>query len=227
MRKVLVKLSDKFDQEGKYNLADKADELLSTASRPIAPFRGLGDDVKKDLLKFVHNVKKNLEDSMDSLNEFFRRLRYFGKGDLVKDLKLDRALKEMSKTHECMDAAGKTMYALTYGKHPSKADLEQMAEDFVSKPKDVSDPLGFFKSQEEDGPEVKSESPEALEELDMMETSEENREAEPEDKAEWTEEIEEITLSDEEYEDFMRSMEEYEDFMEDESGSFEDEQMSR
>jgi len=50
--------------------------------------------------------------------------------DEVKDLGLDKALKELEKTHECVDGAYKSMYARTNGKKPSSADLEQMAEDF-------------------------------------------------------------------------------------------------
>jgi hypothetical protein len=98
MRKKLVNLADKFDREGKADLADAVDSLLSTAARPKAPLKSLDDDVKKDLLKFIHKVKENLEDSMEALQEFFRRLRYFDIGDTVKDLKLDKALKELSKT---------------------------------------------------------------------------------------------------------------------------------
>jgi hypothetical protein len=150
IRKSLVRLADKFDREGKADLADAVDNLISAAARPKAPLKSLDDDVKKDLLKFIHRVKENIDDSMEALEEFFRRLRYFDIGDTVKDLKLDKALKELTKTNDCIDAAGRAMYALTHGKHPSKADLEQMVEDFGSSKKETENPLDFFESQGKD-----------------------------------------------------------------------------
>jgi hypothetical protein len=147
MREQLVRLADKFDREGKTDLADAIDRMLSTASRQKAPLKNLDEDVKKDLLKFVHRVKKNIEDSAEALEEFFRRLRYFDVGDSVKELKLDKVLKDLEKTQECMDSAGKTMYALTYGKHPSKSDMEQLADDFETSDGKKMSPLEFFESQ--------------------------------------------------------------------------------
>lgn len=169
MRETLVKLADKFDQEGKHGLADAVDSLLTTASRPKAPLKSLDDDVKKDLLKFIHKVQENLSDSMESLEEFFRRLRYFDIGETVKDLKLDKALKELSKTQECMDTAGKAMFALSYGKHPSKSDLDQLAEDFSSGDKEKSNPLDFFESQNKyrDQDELVQRDEEGLRELEQ------------------------------------------------------------
>jgi len=149
MHDKLVRLADKLDREGKADLAAAIDDVLmgKSAARPKAPLKSMDEDVKKDLLKFIHRVKENLEDSMSSLEEFFRRLRYFDIGDSVKDLKLDKAFKELSKINECVDTAGKAMYALSYGKHPSKSDLEQLADDFGSSKEGPGGPLDFFKSQ--------------------------------------------------------------------------------
>jgi len=242
IRESLVKLADKFDREGKGELADEVDTLLSVAARPKAPLKTLDDDVKKDLLKFIHRVKENIEDSMEALEEFFRRLRYFDIGDTVKDLKLDKALKELEKTNECIDAASKSMYALTHGKHPSKADMEQMAEDFGSKKKETESPLEFFENQKK--PEEKddeyshllpherglgfiSEEPEYSQEyIDNLanatyselggeeENPYESDEEEP-DPSDFVGEDED--MSDEEYEEFMKGLHEPE-----EDESFED-----
>jgi len=221
MRKTLVRLADKFDQEGKAELADAVDNLLSTAARPKAPLKSLDDDVKKDLLKFIHRVKENIEDSMEALEEFFRRLRYFDIGDTVKDLKLDKALKELTKTNECIDAASKSMYALTHGKHPSKADLEQMAEDFGSKKSDTENPLEFFESQKKDPTPEKELAGFEEEELlgsfmagpgGIKEIDEEGP-----DPGDFIGEDED--MSDEEYEEFMKGLYEAEG----EEESFEDE----
>jgi len=67
--------------------------------------------------------------------------------------------------HACMDGATKTLYALTHGKKPSRADMEQMAEDFGFNAEDKPSPLDFFAQQSgmfpepevefEDEPELK------------------------------------------------------------------------
>ena len=192
MRDKLVKLADKFDQEGKVDLANAIDNLLATASRSKAPLKSLDNSVKKDLLKFIHTVQSNLKNSIEALEEFFRRLRYFDIGESIKDLKLDKTLKELDKTQQCADSAGKTMYTLLYGKHPSKSDLEQLAEDFNSGEKLTSNPLAFFESQStsEDSDEI----------VDSK-----------------SEEIDEDSLSDEEYEEFIKNIENSDD-----ESSFED-----
>ena len=79
MRDELVRLADRLDNEGKHTLAAAVDDVLqvTAAGRPKAPLKGLSDDVKKDLLQFLHNVKENIADSMDALDELFGRLRYF------------------------------------------------------------------------------------------------------------------------------------------------------
>lgn len=194
MRDILVKLSDKFDREGKLDLADAVDGLLLTAARPKAPLKSLDEDVKKDLLKFIHNVKTNLDNSMKSLEEFFRRLRYFDIGETVKDLRLDKALRELARINSSIDAAGRSMYALTYGKNPSRADLDQLAEDFGSGKEETGSPLEFFESQNKEDVE-----PELEEDVGLEEQSEETMPDE-EDLG---------YLEDEEYADFMRSLEEY------------------
>lgn len=201
MRKTLVKLADKFDREGKTDLANSIDNLLSVATRQKAPLKNLDEDVKKDLFKFIHKVKSNIEDSMEALEEFFRRMRYFDMDESVKDLKLDKALKELSKTHECMDGASKSMYALTYGKYPSKSDLEQMAEDFGSEKNESDGPLDFFESQKKNPTHEEDDLSGAYVKPDEMEEDE--------------------GVSDEEYEKFMKEM--YESDKDEEAGeSFED-----
>ena len=148
MREVLVKLADKFDQEGKHELATAVDTvILSTAARNKAPLKDLDKDVKKDLLKFLHTVQKNMKDSMDALHEFFRRLRYFDIGDTVKEMGLDKVLKEIEKTHSCVDSASKSLFTMSYGKRPSKADLDQLADDFGLAGGENPSPLSFFESQ--------------------------------------------------------------------------------
>lgn len=242
MREVLVKLSDKFDQEKKHDLADAVDEVIKSAARPKAPLKKMDEDVKKDLMRFLTTVKKNMEDSMESLEELFRRLRYFDIGDIVKELGLDKAIKDMKKTHDCVDGASKTMYALTHGKHPSKADMEQLADDFGLNNDEKSSPLDFFEKQHKTSPMPEKDLVGLDEEDELLGSFiagpggvTEEQEGHSETLAEGEEnlgspawkEIDEEDLSDEEYEDFMRNMEEYKEFMESpdegETESFEDE----
>lgn len=150
MRDKLVILADKLDREGKHELADAIDQLLITAAgRPKAPLKGLGEDVKKDLLKFIHRVKDNAKNSSDSLEELGRRLRYFNAGHFMKELGLEKAVKDLGKVQECADMAMKSMYAMSYGKSPTSSDMEQMADDFNDPGgQDIPSPLDFFSSQE-------------------------------------------------------------------------------
>lgn len=149
MRDELVKLADEFDRAGKHDLADAVDQALhaEAAGRPKAPLKKLDDDVKKDLMKFLATVKKNMEDSIEALEELFRRMRYFDIDDMAKELGLDKVIKEMAKTNDCMDSATRTMYALTHGKKPSKTDMEQMAEDYGLRSDPRESPLDFFESR--------------------------------------------------------------------------------
>lgn len=145
MRDELVRLADRLDNEGKHTLAAAVDDVLqvTAAGRPKAPLKGLSDDVKKDLLQFLHNVKENIADSMDALDELFGRLRYFDIVDDVKDLGLEKTLKELGKTHSCVDSAFTSMYARTHGRRPSKA---QMAADFGGGARNERNPIEFFES---------------------------------------------------------------------------------
>ena len=177
MREVLVKLADKLDQEGKFDLATTVDNvILSTAARNKAPLKDLDEDIKKDLLKFLHTVGKNIKDSMEALNEFFRRLRYFDINDSIKEMGLDKALKEMEKTHSCIDNAGKSMYTMAYGKKPSKSDIAQMAEDFGFAGDEKDSPLQFFERQ------TNNDIPENEEDIEDIEEPF-NQELEPEEES--------------------------------------------
>ncbi len=145
----LSKMADELSKKGKSELAAAVNDVLKLgAGRPKAPLKKLDEDVKKDLMRFLTTIKKNMKDSMDALQELFRRLRYFDIDDMVGQLELDKTLKDMEKTHFAMDQATKAMYALTYGKRPSKEDMDQMAEDFGVAGKDPINPLDFFKSQQ-------------------------------------------------------------------------------
>jgi len=153
MRNILVKLADEFDRDGKHDLADAIDKILTTAGRPKAPLKGLKDDVKKSLILFLVDADKNIKSSTKGLNELFRRMRYFDIDDTIKDLGLDKVVKEMEKTQDCLDGAKKDFYAMTFGKSPSRADIEKLIEDLGIKEDDADDgqeALDFFAQHAED-----------------------------------------------------------------------------
>lgn len=148
----LVKMADKFDCDGDFELAEEIDRnLKSLATRPNASLKSLDDDVKKNLIIFLHKADNNIKDAMKGLTEFFRRLRYFDVVDMIKDMNLDRVVSDMSKTQQSLDSATKRFYEITHGKKPSKIDLakyleeDQDCKDCNSK----EDPLSFFYSQED------------------------------------------------------------------------------
>ena len=103
---LLVKMADKFDREGDFDLASDVDQtLLSMSARPRAPLKGLDDDVKKNLIIFLHDSDKNMGSSIKGLKEFFRRLRYFDIADHIKEMGLDRIVRDMEKTRGGIGAA--------------------------------------------------------------------------------------------------------------------------
>lgn len=145
MIKQLIKLADSLDAEGKYKLAEEVDKIISMATRKKAPLKHLDENVKKNLIGFTHKVEKNLKDSVESLEELSRRLRYFDLAHLIKETALDKAINEMKNTSDCVDSASKKMYELSYGRRPTKDAIEQMLADGD----ETSDSLIFFESQTE------------------------------------------------------------------------------
>jgi len=140
--KELVKLADKLDREGKPELASAVDETIqSFAARPKAPLKKMDEKFKKDLLKFLGKVSNNLNESVSSLEELFRRLRYFGIDHEVKGLNLDESLKDMKDLAECMDGASKKFYEFSFGKKPSKDYLKDLLNS--EKEQDAVDPFSF------------------------------------------------------------------------------------
>ena len=127
---LLVKMADKFDREGDFDLASDVDQtLLSMSARPRAPLKGLDDDVKKNLIIFLHDSDKNMGSSIKGLKEFFRRLRYFDIADHIKEMGLDRIVRDMEKTRGGIGAALKQFYERTHGKKPSQKDIDGLSGD--------------------------------------------------------------------------------------------------
>lgn len=124
----LVKMADRYDQEGNYELAEEVDRTIQSLAGVRAPLKHLDDDVKKNLIIFVHDADQNNTKSIEGLKELLRRLRYFDFDDF-KDLGLDKVIKEMEKTQCGLGDAKKRFYEITHGKKPSKKDLEDILKD--------------------------------------------------------------------------------------------------
>jgi len=231
----LVSLADKFDREGKFELADAVDSVItSKAARPKAPLKGLNDDVKKSLILFVIDADKNMKSSTKGLGELFRRMRYFDIADSIKELGLDKVVKDMEKTQECLDGAKKNFYAMTFGKHPSKADIEklikelgkegdgddegQAALDFFSKHTDDDIPKMPEFDSEEAAPDEEGEEGDTFSNVFENGVKEEDPEFEPDDEE----------LSDEEWDEFINDADlefsEKPDDGEEDPDSFEDDE---
>jgi len=167
VKEKMVELADRLDREGKYELADAVDGLFSTAAgRPRAPLKKMDDKVKKNLLKFLHDAETNMGDSIDGLEELFRRLRYFDLSGNIKEMGLDKMLKDIGKVETSLSEAKKKFYELTHGKKPLKDEMNAMFSD-DGEDQSADDPIEFFKGQnafdfddtdfsvkEEDGGEV-------------------------------------------------------------------------
>jgi len=143
--KMLVKMADKFDREGRFDLAEDIDRTLqSYSARPKAPLKKLDDDVKKNLIVFLHDADKGVGSSIEGLNEFFRRLRYFDVADQIKEMGLDKVVKDMEKTKGCLGDSVKKFYEITNGKRPSQKDLDGLFNDDGATEQSA---LDFFDSQ--------------------------------------------------------------------------------
>lgn len=154
IRAELVKMADQLDQEGLHDLAGEIDHsLITLSSRPSAPLKKLDDDIKKNLIIFVHDADRNTEKSIKGLNELFRRMRYFDFSDAVKDLGLDRTVKDMERTRGSLEEAKKRFYEMMHGKKPSKKDLEDLFNSLVESIEEASEEpeeqnaLDFFEEQ--------------------------------------------------------------------------------
>lgn len=172
---LLIKMADKFDQEGNHNLAQEVDSVLETfAARPRAPLKQLDDDIKKNLIIFVHDADLNNAKSIRGLNELFRRLRYFDFADSARELGLDKVVKEMEKTQGGLSEAKKRFYELMHGKKPSRKDLEDLFKEVAEEVEEQS-ALDFF-DQHADDEYVSSPEPELEDECDEIDKKEETEE---------------------------------------------------
>jgi hypothetical protein len=164
IRSLLVKMADNFDQTGNYDLAQEVDRTLkSFSARPKAPLKKLDDDVKKNLIVFIHDADQNNAKSIKGLNELFRRLRYFNFADTSKELGLDKVVKEMEKTQDCLDGAKKRFYEIMHGRKPSKQNLKELFED-IDEESDEQGALDFFDEQlKKEAPDDELENDEELE----------------------------------------------------------------
>jgi len=186
VRAKLVKMADDFDQAGLHDLAAEVDRTLkSLSARPKAPLKKLDDDIKKNLIVFVHDADKNTSKSIKGLNELFRRMRYFDFSDAAKDLGLDRAVKDMEKTRGSLEEAKRKFYEMMHGKKPSKKDLEELFDSLVDGIEESKEQpaLDFFDDQ------LRREEPEPEKELEE-DTEEPVEEDVDEEEEEISEEME-------------------------------------
>lgn len=198
---LLVKMADDFDRVGNHDLASEVDHMLkSFSARPRAPLKKLDDDIKKNLIVFIHDADQNNTKSIKGLKELFRRLRYFNFSDISKDLGLDRVVREMEKTQECLNGAKKRFYEIMHGRKPSKQNLIELFKDF-SEDAEAQGALDFFNEQlEKEAPDNEPEL-EDDEDLEDPEDDEEDLEDLEDDDEELTDEMED------ELEEFLASLE--------------------
>ena len=140
----LIAIADELDKSNPV-IAAEVDATINVIARKKAPLKDLEDPVKKDLMKFLTNINDRAGRSKADLTELCRRLRYFDIGDVVRELGLDKMLKEMDYTCNCADDAQKRFFELTFGRRPSKNDLTDYTKDMIEEPApEKTDPLAFF-----------------------------------------------------------------------------------
>jgi hypothetical protein len=148
--KTLICLADSLDHEGKAELAEEvdmalasitSDGLVAEAARPRAPLKGLEDAVKESLIKFLVDSRDSLSGSVKNIEEFFRRLKYFGVEGTIKDLGLDRMLLEMKDVEAASAEAVKRFHEITKGRKVRQNEL-------APKVMEEQSAMDFFKGQE-------------------------------------------------------------------------------
>lgn len=152
---LLVKMADSFDHDGDHSLASEVDNTIkSFSSRPKAPLKNLDDDVKKNLIIFIHDADQSNGKAIECLNELFRRLRYFDFADTAKDLGLEKVIKTLEGTRGGLGDAKKKFYEMVHGKRPSKTDLEELFSNIVKdkeEDKNEQNAIDFFNAHSEYG----------------------------------------------------------------------------
>lgn len=146
--KELVKMADKFDSEGKTELASAVDEtILSLAARPKSnkPLKKMDDKVKDELFKFLGCVCNDMDASVKALEELMRRLRYFNVDGEVKGLKLPDMLKEVKEISDKVNSATHKMYEMAFGRKLPKEYLKSLKKE-DKKEQDANDPFSFARS---------------------------------------------------------------------------------
>jgi len=166
----LVKLADKFDNTEREDIANDIDGVLSSfASRVRAPLKNLDDELKKGLLIFVTDADANTSRSMKGLEELLRRMRYFDLADSVRELGIDKIIKQMNGTQGSLGEVKRRLFELMHGKKPSASDLEGLAKEKVEE-QNASD--FFNKYMEKDLPEKVEEEEEIDKKIEENEPEE-------------------------------------------------------
>ena len=166
---LLVKMADRYDSEDNEILASKVDEAILSLGRKKTPIKDLDEGVKKNLINFLAKANKNTTNSIKGLEEFFRRLRYFGITEDIKELGLDKTVKELNKIEKAIDSALKLFGEMACGKKLSKDEIKSImgVED------DCGDALSFFKKHEEkDEDEIEAEKAKEAKEIEIEEEDE-------------------------------------------------------
>lgn len=169
VRALLVKMADDFDRSGNHDLASQIDSTLkSFSARPKAPLKQLDDDVKKNLIVFVHDADQSTAKSIKGLKELFRRLRYFDLAGSAKNTGLDKLVKDMEKTQCGLGGAKSKLYEMMMGKKPSVQALDDYLG--VGSETDDQGALDFFEkhTEKDDDPELEDTEEEIDEEEEEL-----------------------------------------------------------
>lgn len=121
--KTLVKIADQLDLKGKSDLAAKVDETIAVlAARPKSskPLKKMDEHTKDELFKFLAKACKNTEETVASIEELMRRLRYFGVDGDVKGLKLEMTLKDARDLNALLSNSAHKLHELTFGRKMPK-----------------------------------------------------------------------------------------------------------
>ena len=160
----LIKLADKYDAEGQYELAAEVDQTLKSlasgvpafeeltveAARPKAPLKHLDPKTRKDLLIFLRDAQKEITTAQKHVEEFFARLRYLNDHEKVEEIGLDGVVSDLGKSGDCLCGAIKKFYELTSGRKPGKNDIDTLIGDDEAQARD-----DFFASRSKPAEQIK------------------------------------------------------------------------
>jgi hypothetical protein len=139
----LIKIADSLDRKNKFDLSSEVDNTIKALAVKKHPLRDLDDDIKRNLIIFVHDADQSTTKAIKCLKELFRRMKYFDLFDSISSLGLNELVNSLESSQTSLGGAKKRFFELMHGHKATDKDFE----DFSDKKSAKNDILEFFNEQ--------------------------------------------------------------------------------